>query len=78
MDKKKKSRWQEWLVSLLITLALMGAVVGFQLWQMDNVRVLANTELLWRLNIIGDVVGGLVVLLLLHHFLKKPQDDSGK
>ena len=75
-DANKKFRWQEWLLALAVTLVLLAAVVGYQFWLTDTVHKTLEPAAFWRGNIIGDAVGGLFVLLLVHHFIKKPKEDD--
>lgn len=78
MEKKenRKRKLREWLISLAITLLLLAAVVGFQFWLTDAVHKSLEAAAFWRGNIIGDVIGGLILLLITHHFVKKPKDDE--
>lgn len=77
MEKKAKRgfRWQEWLLSLIITLVLLAGVVGFQFWLTDAVHKTLESNAVWIGNIIGDAVGGFILLLIVHHFVKKPKTD---
>ena len=78
MEKKAKrgSSLKEWLLSLVITLVLLAGVVGFQFWLTDAVHKTLESDAVWTGNIIGDAVGGLLLLLIVHHFVKKPKADS--
>lgn len=77
MEKKKKSgKLREWLISLAVTLVLLGCVVGFQFWLTDAVQKSLDPAAFWRGNIIGDAVGGFILLLIVHHFVKRPADDK--
>ncbi len=78
MDKKerRKRKLREWLISLMITLVLLAAVVGFQFWLTDAVHTALEADAFWKGNIIGDVVGGLFLLLITHHFVRKPKDEN--
>ena len=70
---------QDILVALAygwLWLLLLAAVVGFQFWLTDAVHKSLEAAAFWRGNIIGDVIGGLILLLITHHFVKKPKDDE--
>ena len=77
MDKKEtaKRKLREWLISLGITLVLLAAVVGFQFWLTDALHKSFDPDAFWKGNIIGDAIGGLILLLVVHHFVKKPKED---
>lgn len=69
---KKGSRWKEWLISLLITLVILGIVVALQYWFAKTSGLGMNTTITW----IGNAVGGFIMLFIVHHFVKKPKDDG--
>lgn len=73
MDKKaeNKRRLKEWLISLAVTLLLLCAVLGAQYWYTATTGIQLDTTAVW----IGNAVGGVFMLLLVHHFVKKPRDD---
>ncbi len=81
MDKKetRKRKLKEWLISLAITLVLLAIVVGIQFWLTGTMRKgFTPVEIadVWRGNLIGDAVGGLILLLVVRHFVKKPKEDK--
>lgn len=73
MDKKaeNKRRLKEWLISLAVTLVLLGLVLGAQYWYTTTTRIELDMTAVW----IGHAVGGVLMLFLVHHFVKKPRDD---
>ena len=81
MDKKetRKRKLREWLISLLITLVLFAIVLGFQFWLTGTVRKGFTPDEpadFWRGNLIGDLIGGVILLLIVHHFVKKPKEEN--
>ena len=68
----KKSKLKEWLISLIITLVMLGAVLGAQYWYTKTTGIELDTLFVW----IGNAVGGLLMLFLVHHFVKKPKDQD--
>lgn len=70
--KKKDNRWKEWLISLLITLVVLGIVVALQYWFAGTSGLGMNGTITW----IGNIVGGIIMLFVVHHFVKKPKDDE--
>lgn len=80
MDKKQnaKRKLREWLISLAITLALLAVVVGIQFWLTDTLHRSFDAEALWRGNLIGDAIGGIILLLIVHHFVKQPKADKNQ
>ena len=73
MDKKaeNKRRLKEWLISLAITLVLLGAVMGGLYWFTATTGIQLVTTYIW----ISNAIGGVLMLFLVHHFVKKPRDD---
>ena len=74
MDKnvKTKESLKEWLRSLTITLVLLGAVMGGLYWFTATTGIQLVTSYIW----ICNAVGGILMLLLVHHFVKKPRDEE--
>ena len=72
MQNKKKFEWREWLISLIITLIMLGLVVGAQYWFTQTTKIELDTKFLW----IGNVIGSVLMLFIVHHFVKKPKDDN--
>ena len=74
MDKnvKTKESLKEWLISLAITLVLLGAVMGGLYWFTATTGIQLVTSYIW----ICNAVGGILMLLLVHHFVKKPRDEE--
>ena len=74
MDKnvKTKESLKEWLISLAITLVLLGAVMGGLYWFTATTGIQLVTSDIW----ICNAVGGILMLLLVHHFVKKPRDEE--
>lgn len=70
--QKKGSPLKEWLISLLITLVILGIVVAVQYWFAKTSGLGMNSTITW----IGNAVGGFVMLFIVHHFVKKPKDDD--
>ena len=78
MDKKetRKRKLKEWLISLGVTLVLLAVVVGVQFWMTGTLHKSFDPEAMWRGNLIGDTVGGIILLLIINHFVKKPKEDK--
>ena len=73
MDKKrkKKFRWQEPLIALLITLAMLGAVMGAICWYTGTMHVELDARAMWT----GNAVGGLIMFFIVYHFIRRPDDS---
>lgn len=69
---KKSGKLKEWLISLLITLVILGIIVAGQYWFANTSHLGMNTQIIW----VGNAIGGFIMLLLVHHFVKKPKDDD--
>lgn len=70
--QSKGFQWKEWLISLLITLVILGIVVALQYWFAKTSGLGMNQQISW----IGNAVGGIIMLFIVHHFVKKPKDDG--
>ena len=69
-NKQSKKKLIEWLISLLITLVMLGLVVAGLYWYMSMTRMQLDMTTVW----IGNAVGGVIMLLIVHHFVKAPKD----
>ena len=67
---KKKFNWKEWLISLLITLVMLAAVMGAEYWYTSTTGMQLEQKAVW----IGNLVGGILMLFIVHHFVKAPDD----
>ena len=72
MKKETKRKLIEWLLSLGITLIMLGLVLGAQAWYTSVTRLGLDAGASW----IGNVVGGIIMLFIVHHFIKKPEDKQ--
>lgn len=63
---------KEWLISLLITLVVLGIVVALQYWFAKTSGLGMNGSIMWG----GNAIGGFIMLFIVHHFVKKPKDDG--
>lgn len=72
MKDKKKFNWKEWLISLIVTLVMLGLVMGAQYWYTSVTGIELDTKFVW----IGNLVGGVMMLFIVHHFVKKPKDND--
>ena len=70
MKKETKRKIIEWLISLAITLVMLGLVVGIQYWYTCRTQISFMPMGVW----IGNAVGGMIMLLIVHHFIKRPDD----
>lgn len=70
--RKKSGRLKEWLISLLITLIILGVIVAVEYWFANSSGFGINQQITW----IGNAIGGVIMLLIVHHFIKKPKDDG--
>ena len=73
--QKEPFDWKAWLISLLITLVLVGGVLGFQYWLTSQFENTVDQGAFWTGNLLGDAVGGFIMLFIVHHFVKKPKND---
>ncbi len=72
MKDKKQFNWKEWLISLIVTLVMLGLVMGAQYWYTSVTGIELDTKFVW----IGNLVGGVMMLFIVHHFVKKPKDTD--
>ena len=71
MKKETERKLIEWLISFAVTLVLLGLVVAGLYWYMSMTRMELDMKAVW----IGNAVGGIIMLLIVHHFVKKPKED---
>ena len=69
---QKKSHKKEMLIALIISLVLLGVVVGVSFLYQSYRHV--QFDMLWM--IIGDAVGFLITYAIVYHFIKKPDDEN--
>ena len=72
MKKETKRKLLEWLISLAITLVMLGIVVAGLYWFTGKVDRLLDMKAVW----IGNAVGGIIMLFIVHHFVKRPDDTD--
>lgn len=72
VPQKKSGKLKEWLISLLITLIILGIIVAVQYWFASASHFGMNVQIIWT----GNAIGGFIMLLIVHHFVKKPKDDD--
>lgn len=70
--KPRCNQAKEWLISLLITLVVLGIVVALQYWFAKTSGLGMNSTITW----VGNAIGGVIMLFIVHHFVKKPDDDG--
>ena len=68
----RRNKAKEWLISLLITLVVLGIVVALQYWFAKTSGLGMNSTITW----VGNAIGGVIMLFIVHHFVKKPDDDG--
>ena len=73
--EKKQFDWKAWLISLAITLALVGIILGIQYWLTVQFEKTVDIAAFWKGNLVGDAIGGFIMLFIVHHFVKKPKKD---
>ena len=71
-QKPRRNKAREWLISLLITLVVLGIVVALQYWFAKTSGLGMNSTITW----VGNAIGGVIMLFIVHHFVKKPDDDG--
>ena len=71
-QKPRSNKAKEWLISLLITLVVLGIVVAVQYWFAKTSGLGMNSTITW----VGNAIGGVIMLFIVHHFVKKPDDDG--
>lgn len=69
---KKQSHKKELLIALLISLALLGVVIGATFLYQSYRNVTFEPIAM----IIGDAVGFLITFAIVYHFVKKPDDGQ--
>ncbi|MBQ3330606.1 MAG: hypothetical protein IJG87_05455 [Ruminococcus sp.] len=72
MKKETKRKLVEWLISLAVTLILLGLVVAGLYWYMSTTRMALDMNAVW----IGNAVCGFIMLLIVHHFVKTPKKED--
>ena len=71
MESKKKNRnLRALLISLGITLVLLAVVMGMAWWYQNATGMELDAKGIW----IANGIGGLLVFLILYHFIKKPKE----
>ena len=70
--KPRRNKAKEWLISFLITLVVLGIVVALQYWFAKTSGLGMNSTITW----VGNAIGGFIMLFIVHHFVKKPDDDG--
>lgn len=71
-NQPRRNKAKEWLISLLITLMVLGIVVALQYWFAKTSGLGMNSTITW----VGNAIGGVIMLFIVHHFVKKPDDDG--
>ncbi len=69
---KKKFDWKAWLISLIVTLVVLAAVMGAEYWYTSTTGIKLDATGVWT----GNLIGGIVMLFIVHHFVKKPDDTD--
>ena len=72
MKKETKRKLIEWLISLAVTIVLLGLVIAGLYWYMSMTHMTFDMTAVW----IGNAVGGFFMLLIVHHFVKAPKKDN--
>ena len=72
MKKETKRKLLEWLISLAITLVMLGIVTACLYWFTGKVDRLLDMTAVW----IANAVGGIIMLFIVHHFVKRPDDTD--
>ena len=72
MKKETKRKLLEWLLSLGITLLMLALVLGAQAWYTSVTRLGLDERATW----IGNAIGGVIMLFIVHHFVKTPENKQ--
>ena len=72
LEQQKKRKRKEWLISLIITLVILGIVVALQLWYAKVTHLGVKPAIVIPMH----AIGGVLMLFIVHHFVKKPDDDE--
>lgn len=72
MKKETKRKLTEWLLSFGITLVMLGLVLGAQAWYTSVTHIGLDTKSVWA----GNAIGGVIMLFIVHHFVKKPENEQ--
>lgn len=72
MKEKSKRKLLEWLISLGITAVMLVLVVAGLYWYMSVTHMELDMKTVW----IGNAIGGLLMLLIVHHFVKAPKQKG--
>ena len=51
---------------------VLGIVVALQYWFAKTSGLGMNSNITW----VGNAIGGVIMLFIVHHFVKKPDDDG--
>ena len=70
--EKKRFDVKALLISLAITLVMLGLVVGAQFWFMSTTHMELDTKWTW----IGNIIGGVIMFFIVHHFVRGPKDNQ--
>ncbi len=71
MNQKKTSHRKELLIAFLVSLGLLGAVIGMTFWYQSYQNIRFEPVTL----IISDAVGFLIIFGIIYHFLKKNHEE---
>ena len=72
MKKETKRGLIEWLISLAITLVMLGLVFAGLYWYDSVTQMGLDMKTIWIVN----AFGGVFMLLIVHHFVKAPKKDK--
>ena len=63
---------KEWFLSLAVTLVMLGLAVGGEYWYTGTTGIQLDMAAVWG----GNVVGGFLMLFIVHHFVKDPAEND--
>ena len=63
-NQPRRNKAKEWLI--------LGIVVALQYWFAKTSGLGMNSTITW----VGNAIGGVIMLFIVHHFVKKPDDDG--
>lgn len=68
--EKRKSNWKAPVLALVITLVMLAAVMGMAWWYQSSTGMELDPKGMW----IANAIGGVIMFLLVYHFVKKPKE----
>lgn len=68
--KKEQSRARALLISLGVTLGMLALVMGMAYWYQSATGMQLDPKGMWT----GNAIGGVIMFLIVYHFVRKPKE----